>query len=310
MMDKQTILITGARGFIAGALTGFLRRNFSARYLLTGTSTRPPAPGEGWIVPCSLNNLRELEKILQRRRPDYIFHLAGGRRPDEEEIFTANFSTTKLLCEAVGKIKKYRPRIIIPGTAAEYGAPEAKGTLISESVRPRPGAWYGLVKHMQVTLSLMYARRGLDVVVARMFNILGRGVPASLAIGRFAADIARIEVGGQAPVIRTKNLSGKRDFLDVEDVCSALVAVAREGTSGEIYNVCSGRSYPIRELLKRLLRYSTVKNIRIEEDRSTSSDSYDVIGSNAKLRRAVDWKPRVSIEESLENTLKYYRQLQ
>ncbi len=304
-LSHPKIFIAGASGFIGGSLWNFFRKKYPS-FFLYGISLRKHSFSEA-LTPCDLNDRKKLLRILGDIRPDYIFHLAGGRMADEKKTFEANFLTTQSLFETIEKIPHFKPRIIIPGTAAEYGRPSSSKRLMTEDIPAQPETWYGFVKYMQTSLSLLHVHRGCDVVVARMFNILGRGLPPSLAVGKFADEIARIELGLKPPTIETKNLSGQRDFLDIDDICEALWTAAQKGHRGEIYNICSAKSYSIRDLLKRLLSHSVVKGIVIKEDKRAHSGSYDVIGSNAKFKKLSSWKPKVSVEQSLKNTLNDYR---
>jgi len=290
---KKTILITGAHGFLGASLWSFLTKNQKV-FKVYGIARKQ----------CDLIKPGALRPILRQTKPAYIFHFAGGRTDDDRRMLEANFETTKNLLDAVAGMG-IRPRIIIPGSAAEYGNIHGK-KLITENCLPKPLGWYGFVKLLQTNLGLFYARQGLDVVVVRMFNICGANTPSSLAIGGFAKQIVAIERGGR-PVIRTKNLGGKRDFLDIEDICRGLWMAAQKGRAGEIYNLCSGRSFSIRELLRQLLRCANVQGIRLEENKQDSSLSFDVIGANAKLRSMGQWSALVSLEQSLKNTLASYR---
>ncbi len=293
---KKTILITGVRGFLGSSLREFLNGHQDA-FKVYGISRDR----------CDLTRTGPLKSILRRVKPAYIFHFAGGRLSGDQQTFDANFITTKNLLETVKELNAvFKPRIIIPGSAAEYGNIQGK-RLISENCLPKPLGWYGFVKLLQTDLGLFYARQGLDVVVVRMFNICGARTPESLAIGGFAQQIVAIERGAN-PVIRTKNLGGQRDFLDIEDVCQGLWMIARKGKQGELYNLCSGRPATIRQLLRQMLKRAKVKGIGVRENKKDSSLSFDVIGSNAKLKSIVPWSARVSLERSLENTLAGYRQ--
>jgi len=292
---KKTILITGAHGFLGSSLSAFLRKHQKG-FKLHGIAHED----------CDLAEPGAVKPILRRLKPAYIFHFAGGRTDDVRRMLDANFETTKNLLDAVAELG-LKTRVVIPGSAAEYGNIHGK-KLITENCLPKPLGWYGFVKLLQTNLGLFYARQGLDVVVVRMFNICGANTPASLSIGGFARQIVAIE-RGEKPVIKTKNLGGKRDFLDIDDICRGLWMIARKGKAGEIYNLCSGRSSSIRTLLQRLLRSAHSRDIRVQENKQDSSLSFDVIGANAKFRSVVPWSPRVSLEQSLQNTLDSYRRL-
>ncbi len=308
----MNILITGVNGFIGAALWNYLNTH---KFLLKISSPvkvfgvdvqlRSSAPN---LLICDLNSPLELKKIFKRTKPDIIFHLAGGRPADEDAVWRANFALTRNMLDTVKETKGILPCLVIPGSAAEYGQMKTLRKPVTENVQTRPLGWYGFVKNMQTSLGLMYARQGLNVRIARIFNVCGQGTPTSLAIGDFAQKIIQIEKGKMPSVLEVGRLSGRRDFIDIEDVCSALWAVAQKGTSGEIYNVCSGKFLSMRLLLRRLISYSKIKAIVIQEEQKAHSLTFDIFGSNIKITQATGWRPRVSLEQSLRNTLQYYRQ--
>lgn len=302
----MNILITGVNGFIGTALWNYLKAQ-KFPFEVFGIDIQLKNPARHLSV-CDLGNPRQLKKVLNRVQPDVIFHLAGGRPADENALWQANFIPTKILLDAATELKGISPCIIIPGSAAEYGPIKSPQRPVSEEISPEPYAWYGFVKYIQTNFGLMYARKGLDVRIARIFNIGGYGTPASLALGNFSKKIVQIERGQEPLTLKVGDLSGRRDFIDIEDVCSALWAIARKGKRGEIYNVCSGKSSSMRALLCCLVSYSGVKVV-IKEEQKAHSTSFDITGSNAKIRRATGWRPHVDLEQSLRNTLQYYRKL-
>lgn len=304
----MNILITGVNGFIGRALWNhFKAQRFSLKVF--GIDLQRPIP-EPHLLVCDLSNKRQLRKILDQVQPKVIFHLAGGRPADENMLWQANFIPTKTLLDVVAEIKNVSPCVVIPGSAAEYGQVKTPRRPVAETLEPRPLAWYGFVKYMQTSLGIMYARKGLDVRIARIFNIGGYGTPTSLALGNFAERIVRIERGEKPPLLTVGQLSGQRDFVDIEDVCGALWAIARKGKKGEVYNVCSGRSSRMRSLLRELIAYSDIKDrVVIKEEQRAYAATFDIIGSNTKIKRATGWRPQVSLEQSLKNTVRYHREL-
>lgn len=296
------ILITGSGGFIGTALRSFLQvqKNPPQIFCISGRSSKINSPN---TFSCQIEDRRKLRKTISRIRPDYIFHLAGGRGASDREIFESNFLGTQALLAAVGTLK-LKPRIVLPGTAAEYG--DIKGGVVNEKAKTRPISWYGLVKNMQVTLGLVHAQQGVDVVVARVFNIMGHGTPQALAVGRFARDLAALEKRKGRRVLATGSLADRRDFLDIEDVCAGLWMIACKGKRGEVYNLSSGKTQTMREVLRQLIRCSRAMDIVVKEKKHPPQPSCNSAGSNLKLRK-LGWQPRVSFKESLRKTLEFYR---
>ncbi len=302
---KKRILIAGVTGFLGGALKEYIARREPGIEVLGLTRRRGGSSG---LLPADLTDPVKTAALLRRVRPDYVFQFCGGDRGDPAQLFSSQFLATRGLLDAILKTGLLRIRVVIPGSAAEYGRPAAKHRLMTETDALRPESWYGFIKWMQTSLGLFYARRsGLDVVVARIFNVAGAGTPERLVAGQFAFQIARIEAGRRSPVIETNGLSSRRDFIDVADLCAGLLTVARQGRKGETYNICSGRAHSVRELLQRLLKEAGKKNIKVRERRDKGSGSFDVIGSNAKIRKELGWSPTISLAESLRQTLEDHR---
>ncbi|MCK5083912.1 MAG: GDP-mannose 4,6-dehydratase, partial [Candidatus Omnitrophica bacterium] len=259
------------------------------------------------VFLCNLNDQKKISEIISSIRPDYVFHLAGGRANAEKDLLTNNVLATSAPVRGATGIRGYQPRIIIPGSAAEYGETVPAAKPVKETVPARPISFYGFAKKMQTDLGMMYARAGLNVMVARIFNVCGQGIPPTLSLGQFSRQIALIEKGKKKSVIQTRSFGIKRDFLDVKDVCSAFFTIARRGISGDIYNVCSGKSYLMRDLLEELIGYAKNNDIIIKENKRVMQDVDISIGSNVKIKRTTGWKPKVDISQSLKDTLSYYR---
>ncbi|MBI3548560.1 MAG: NAD-dependent epimerase/dehydratase family protein [Elusimicrobia bacterium] len=300
----QRVLVTGGRGFLAGALISALKRaSPRPRLFLT---RRDEGPG---AVACDLLDPGAVRDLLARVRPDVIFHLAGTTKVDSEaRSWEGNVETTRNVLEATrGLSDPSSVRIVIAASSAEYGAPAGRPGPVSEDAPCRPVSMYGRVKFCQTLLARSYLHAGLQVIVARIFNVVGPGMPAHLSLGSFASQITRIIRGQHAPEIRVGNLTPKRDYVDVRDAADALIRIARKGAAGEIYNVCSGRSHPMGDLLERLIRLSSAK-IEIVQDasRRKAADVPDIFGSFRKLSSTTGWRPTTPLERSLSDTLTWH----
>jgi len=293
---KQRILITGIDGFLGAAMYRYLSRQGYAQVF--GLSRRR-ASGQK-VVRGDLLNPSAVKSTLKKVRPDVIYHLAGGAAGRDQDIWDSNVVTTENLMDA-----SKGARVVIPGSAAEYGKASAK-IMIKETQRPMPVVWYGYVKSEQTRRALKYTERGHDAVIARIFNITGAGISPRLVAGRFAEQIVAIERKKHSKEIRTFGLDGQRDFVDVEDVCRALHVIGERGRKGGVYHIASGLPTKIRQLLEIFLGLSTAKSIKVIEEKERGR-SFDAIGSFAALKK-IGWKPEVTLRQSLENTLRSYRE--
>ena len=94
----------------------------------------------------------------------------------------------------------------------------------------------------------------LDVIRARPFNHIGPGQAADFAIASFSLQLAGIVSGRREPVLNTGNLDSAHDLSDVRDIVSAYRLLMERGRPGSVYNIASGQTYPIRDILHSSFR--------------------------------------------------------
>ena len=144
-----------------------------------------------------------------------------------------------------------------------------------------------------------------------LFRISGNLAPQTeqLVTEAQAKQIVEIEKGRQEPVIRVGNLEARRDYTDVRDTVRAYWLSLQKCEAGEVYNICTGKSWAIREVLDLLLARSRVK-VRVEPDpaRMRPSDVQLLEGDASKFRRATGWAPEIPFERTLEDILAYWRE--
>jgi GDP-4-dehydro-6-deoxy-D-mannose reductase len=124
----------------------------------------------------------------------------------------------------------------------------------------------------------------------------------------FAAGLAAIERGEAPPVLQVGNVQAARDFTDVRDVVRAYRLALEDGQSGSVYNICSGAAVQIAAILEALLARARVP-VRVETDphRQRPVDRPAMVGSYAALERVTGWHPAISVQQSVEDTLDYWR---
>jgi GDP-4-dehydro-6-deoxy-D-mannose reductase len=242
-------------------------------------------------------------------RPEAVVHLAGQAFvppsiADPLPTLATNAAGTAHVLEAVRAVSSRSApvRTLVVGSAEVYGIQPPERMPIDESVPLRPENPYAASKAAAEMYAGAWSRvYGLDIVVARPFNHIGPGQDARFVVPSFARQLAEIAAGGPR-VISVGNLSAERDFLDVRDVARAYVALLANGRSGNVYNVCSGRSVAIQEVLRSLITIARVPvEVREDPERMRPSDLPVLFGDASKLRAETGWEPQFTLAASLRD---------
>ncbi len=202
------------------------------------------------IQACDLGNADDVKRLLSDFRPTRIFHCAGTFSNDWEIDYAANIKAARNLLEAAVGLG-LKCRFFLMGSAAEYGWPPPGP--VPETAPLKPVSIYGLTKAGQTAVMDFYQRKhGLDVVMARTFNLFGEGCSPSLFPGRVLEQIKKIQTG-LASRIKVGPLDSKRDYLSIELAVDDYLKIMERGKSGEIYNVGSGVPVKLSDFLTQLL---------------------------------------------------------
>jgi GDP-4-dehydro-6-deoxy-D-mannose reductase len=210
------------------------------------------------LLECDLRDATSTREVIEEVRPDYIFHLAAQsfvptswRAPSE--CLVTNVIGQLNIFEAMRKIN-LKARIQIACSSEEYGLTHDDELPITEDQPLRPLSPYGVSKVGQDLLGYQYFMSyKMDIVRTRGFNHTGPRRAPVFVVSDFAKQIADIEKGLKEPVVNVGNLDAERDFTDVRDVVRGYFLALEKGRGGEAYNICSGKSWKIRDLLDRLL---------------------------------------------------------
>lgn len=307
-------LIIGAAGFVGSYLIDHIQKNCVWSIIVTKMPQEEiHHPG---IAVCDLNILDKeaVASLLQRERPDYIFHLAAQSSvavswKNPGLTVDVNIKGSLNVLDAVRELD-YKPRVLLIGSGEEYGHVRQEEIPIIEDNVLRPGNIYAATKACQNMIGCIYAQAyGMDVMMVRAFNHVGPNQTPTFVVADFCKQAAEIELGQKEPVIRVGNLSAKRDFSDVRDVVDAYVRLMEKGKAGETYNVGSGKAVAIEDILKLILSFSKA-DIKVEVDpaRMRPVDVPIIEADIEKLTACTGWERSIPLEQTIRETLDYWRE--
>lgn len=273
-------LVTGANGFLGNYVCReILDRGYEVVRLSRGSTTE----GETTFSLSTKPTASEICKIIDERQAAIVYHLAGiSQASDLEALYRANVFFAQSVLSGAASAKS-PPRVVLIGSAAEYGRPVNSDMTVRESDTCSPLSAYGISKLAQTHHGLAASEAGLRVTIARLFNPIGLGSPASTALGSFVRQIASMP--NEGGILRTGSLHSTRDFIDVTEAASVIVRLSLlPNVQGKVYNICTGAGVRLQDVVSQLIEVSGIAvTHQIESTRHGTSDIDTVIGSNDKL---------------------------
>lgn len=305
------VFVTGPTGFAGSYLVDkLLIEGHEVAGLVHASTSHQPWPDHTRfsIFAGDIMDLRYLKEVFYDFKPDSIYHLAGQASPmlsweNPASTIMVNTAGTANILEAARSIGY--PRVVVVTSAQIYGRLSPIDMPITERTIPNPANPYGVSKWAAGQLVTIYWQKyGLPVIEARPFNHIGPRQTRGFVVPDFASQLAATKLGRHPPVIEVGNLSAERDFTDVRDVVRAYLLLAEKGKPGEPYLICSGKAISIQEILEILIGF-TGREVAIRQDpeRLRSTETSRIVGSYEKLQRDTGWRPKISLEQSLQDTL-------
>jgi len=310
-------LITGVTGFAGSHLADYLITHTDLEVFGTDISSNDRniahIKGDIDFVLGDMSQPDVASHVLAETKPDYIFHLAAQAFVpvswrDPWQTLANNIRAQLNILQALVETAA-RPRVLIAGSADEYGMITPDELPISEATPLRPYSPYAVSKIAQDMLGYQYyASHDLPIVRVRPFNHIGARQSPAFVTSDFAKQIAEIEAGWHEPELKVGNLEAKRDFTDVRDMVRAYHLALEHGEAGDVYNLGAERAYSIREVLDMLLGMSEAEiEVVPDQSRLRPSDVPVVVCDCSKFRRRTGWLAEVSLRESLRDVLHYWR---
>ena len=321
-MDK--FLITGVNGFVGSHMAELLiKKNYtkiyaSKRWHLSNLNNITHLLDKITFFECDLTDPISTHQMIKKIKPDCIFHFAAESFVSPSwnhphRYMNVNYNATVNLLEG---IKNYSPKTLIhiPGSGEEYGEVNESDLPITEKTELKPVNPYAVTKIAQDLISYVYFKSyGINVIRTRSFNHEGPRREKVFGIPWYAYQIARIEIGKQKPLIKVGHIDDKRNFTHVKDMVEAYYLSVKKCLPGELYiigNNDKNSIFTFRQALNKLIQMSTKKNIDyvIDKQYVRPTNVPRLIGNIKKFQSKTNWKPVLSFNEILRDTLEYWRE--
>ncbi len=298
------LLITGATGFVGTwALDDLRRRRPDATVWATSDQPTPPSGHHGPYRQLDLGDAAGVRALIRDCRPAGVLHLAGAIAGDDVEHLTAvNAGGSERLYRAlVDELPRGSVRVVQASSAAVYGPVPGADLPVGEERPLCPVSPYAISKAAQERVSVAAGENdGLQVVRARIFNLLGPRQPARLVPMCFIDQLREIHRGNAAAPLQVGNLRARRDFVDVRDVVQALGALLDHGVAGAAYNVASGLEVEIGAVLAQLQVLAGLDVVvEVDPARLGATGEDRSQADVSRITTETGWRAAISLDASL-----------
>lgn len=325
MSTKKIVLITGITGFVGSHMADWILANHpdveihaTKRYHLSRMDNVLHIQDLVNWHWCNLTDPIATVKLIVDLKPDIIFHFAAESfvSPSWEHPHTymnVNYNGTLNLLEGIRLSGKKETKILVPGSAEEYGDIAEEDIPITTKTAMNPVNPYAVSKVAQDLIGSVYHKSyGTKVIRTRAFNHEGPRRENVFGIPWYAYQIARIEAGKQDKHMEVGFLDDRRNFTHVLDIVEAYWLAVEICEPGKLYLVGSeadSKVYTFRQALEMLIAMSSVDGITYESVpkyiRPTQVPR--LIVDTTEFRQATKWSPKFSFEQILQETLDYWR---
>src|SRR3989344_2710621 len=301
----QKVLVTGVNGFVGKHLTRELK-NQGDEVVGIGHETSPPPEVKELLADYWVCDLMDKEAVakLPLKDIDGVISLAGLARvgdsfSDPEKYKAINVGVLTNLLQALID-NNLKPRVIAVSTGTVYD-PAESSPLVEDSKLVKDGSPYTLSKILMEEAAHDFRAKGLDIIVMRPFNHVGPGQEEGFLVPDLYAKLMAAKATGR--LIKTGNLSTKRDYTDVRDVSRVYAdLVLAPSLSSTVYNICSNVTRSGNEILAALKKHvpgSEELELITDPRLIRANDPEELVGSNELLKKDTGWQPQISFEQTI-----------
>lgn len=304
----KKVLIFGISGFVGKYLTNeFLDHG----YIVSGADMNSieTLPRTVSFQNIDLLNYDSVQSLISAENPDIIINLAaissvGASWSIPRATMMVNVIGALNILEVARKLNK-KPKILFVGSSEEYCVSDLP---INEDWPLNASNPYGISKVTQEQFAKMYKEQyGLKIYCVRPFNHTGVGQRDSFVLPSWCKQVAEIEKSGKPGVISVGNLSVRRDFCHVKDIVRAYRMIVESDNCNLVYNVGSGISHSLEDILKYIMGLSSQEiEIVVEQNRIRPTDQSVICCDYSLIKKELGWEPEYTVFDALKELYSYY----
>ncbi len=300
----ERALIIGGTGFIGSNLVSELLGSGCSPTVLTRNKVRHKLPEnlrkKTTLVELDITDYSATESFILDFRPTLIINSAatlGLEDTNGKAVYRINYQAVKNLLETslAARVKK----IILFGSADEYGYQPIPQ---NENLPLQPNSPYAVSKAEMTNLALeMYKNEGLPVIILRPFTVYGMAQPK----GMFLSDAIRCALENRA--FEMSEGKQMRDYIFISDFVRAIMSAIRTpDIEGEVFNIGSGRAFPLREIAEKVWEISgaDASLLKIGARKASLSELHNTCADITKAEKFLNWQPTISLTDGLNQTIK------
>jgi nucleoside-diphosphate-sugar epimerase len=296
------ILITGATGFIGRhCLPTLSARGYEVHAVSTNGSIDNRFNSDVRWHKVDLLDSDSLWNLMSKVKPSHLLHFAWYAVPGKYWTSLENLRWVQASLDLLQAfILHGGKRAVMAGTCAEY---DWRYGYCSERTTPlAPSTLYGTCKHsLQIMLDSAAEQTGLSTAWGRIFFLYGPNENPN----RLVSSVIRSLLLGEPALCSHGNQI--RDFLYVQDVADAFVALLESDVEGPV-NIASGRPVVLRDIILKIARKLDRQNlVRFGAIQAPENDPPLLIADVSRLANEVGWIPNYDLDRGVDQTISWWR---
>ncbi len=305
-------LVIGANSFSGKHMISCLLKN-GFEVIGTWAHMKPEDRNDIIWEYMDLLEFEKIQSVLEKYHPDRIFNFATQSSvsrawADPGQTVEVNMNGAINLFESI-RATGIDPIVVLVGAGEEYGRIGFDRMPVVETESSHPANIYAATMAGQTMMARIYHKAyGMRLIVARTFNVIGPGQPDNFVVSDFCHQGVLAERSVNDRTIYTGNINIQRDFTDIRDLVRAYLLLSEYGCAGEVYNVGTGHAVSIQTIIDCLkTQLGDSITIQVEKERIRLLDTPKLEGDVSKLRRDTGWEPIITLEQSIQDMLQFWR---